>query len=246
MIAGVSLSFQSNRMLHKTQFRPNLSSKNSSAQISHAHQIVGGTGEGKEPVHSTDSTMTQLPQERNRLQPPKTFFDPLPPLLTQSIAQVTCRAPVNRAPAIPLQVLCDRRSHSQVATLRHKISRVEALVASHRHLLSSPDLLQHHQCGISFRGSIGHKGLNTAIKKLRYVLGDSAENPIFIETIPRAGYRFIAPISGEAKETGFPQPSEHTLEKLVLLIDGDYTQNPSKSFILSPRDTLSTQIFIIS
>jgi TolB-like protein/DNA-binding winged helix-turn-helix (wHTH) protein/Tfp pilus assembly protein PilF len=37
-------------------------------------------------------------------------------------------------------------------------------------------------------------GLNTAIKKIRDVLGDSAERPRFIETIPRRGYRFIAPI----------------------------------------------------
>src|SRR5215472_4471433 len=39
------------------------------------------------------------------------------------------------------------------------------------------------------------KGLNTAVKKLRLALGDSTENPIFIETIPRRGYRFIAPIA---------------------------------------------------
>src|SRR5579885_3188263 len=38
-------------------------------------------------------------------------------------------------------------------------------------------------------------GLNTAIKKLRAALGDSAENPRFIETIPRRGYRFLAPVS---------------------------------------------------
>jgi DNA-binding winged helix-turn-helix (wHTH) protein/Tol biopolymer transport system component len=38
------------------------------------------------------------------------------------------------------------------------------------------------------------EGLNTAIKKLRYALGDSPENPIFIETVPRRGYRFIAPV----------------------------------------------------
>src|SRR6266478_4103439 len=38
--------------------------------------------------------------------------------------------------------------------------------------------------------------LNTAINKLREALGDSADNPRFIETLPRRGYRFIAPISG--------------------------------------------------
>jgi TolB-like protein/DNA-binding winged helix-turn-helix (wHTH) protein/tetratricopeptide (TPR) repeat protein len=36
--------------------------------------------------------------------------------------------------------------------------------------------------------------LNTAVRKLRDALGDVAENPIFIETIPRKGYRFIAPL----------------------------------------------------
>ena len=38
--------------------------------------------------------------------------------------------------------------------------------------------------------------LNTAINKLREALGDSADNPRFIETLPRRGYRFIAPAAG--------------------------------------------------
>jgi len=39
-------------------------------------------------------------------------------------------------------------------------------------------------------------GLNTAVRKLRYALGDSADSPMFIETIPKKGYRFVAPLSG--------------------------------------------------
>jgi TolB-like protein/DNA-binding winged helix-turn-helix (wHTH) protein/Tfp pilus assembly protein PilF len=39
------------------------------------------------------------------------------------------------------------------------------------------------------------EGLNTAIRKLRTAFGDSADNPRFIETVPRRGYRFIAPVS---------------------------------------------------
>ena len=38
--------------------------------------------------------------------------------------------------------------------------------------------------------------LNTAINKIREVLGDSAEIPRFVETLPRRGYRFIAPVDG--------------------------------------------------
>lgn len=39
--------------------------------------------------------------------------------------------------------------------------------------------------------------LNTAIRKLREALGDSAENPRFVETLARRGYRFIAPVTWE-------------------------------------------------
>src|SRR3954470_22073098 len=35
-------------------------------------------------------------------------------------------------------------------------------------------------------------GLNTAVRKLRNALGDDAETPRYIETLPRKGYRFIA------------------------------------------------------
>lgn len=38
--------------------------------------------------------------------------------------------------------------------------------------------------------------LNTAINKIRDALSDSAENPRFVETLPKRGYRFIAPLNG--------------------------------------------------
>src|SRR6202008_2751894 len=43
-------------------------------------------------------------------------------------------------------------------------------------------------------------GLNSAIKKLRDTLGDSAEDSRYIETLPRRGYRFVAPVNGIAGE----------------------------------------------
>ena len=44
--------------------------------------------------------------------------------------------------------------------------------------------------------NVGYEhSLNTAVSKLRELLGDSAQNPRFIETVPRVGYRFIAPAS---------------------------------------------------
>ena len=43
-------------------------------------------------------------------------------------------------------------------------------------------------------------GLNSAVRKLREALDDSADNPRFVETVPRRGYRFIAPVSVPAVE----------------------------------------------
>jgi pentatricopeptide repeat protein len=67
-------------------------------------------------------------------------------------------------------------------------------------------------------------GLNSAVKKLRDVLADSADEPRYIETIPRRGYRFIAPLVdpnpatvpssapepwlGPAHETASSQPAD--------------------------------------
>src|ERR1700677_1744179 len=52
------------------------------------------------------------------------------------------------------------------------------------------------------------EGLNTAIRKLRTAFGDSAGNPRFIETLPRQGYRFIAPITETMPADGLPSSME--------------------------------------
>ena len=48
-------------------------------------------------------------------------------------------------------------------------------------------------------------GLNSAIRKLREALGDSAENPRFVETLPRRGYRFIASVTPVADQIANPR-----------------------------------------
>src|SRR2546428_2425172 len=50
-------------------------------------------------------------------------------------------------------------------------------------------------------------GLNKAINKLREALGDSAENARFVETLPRHGYRFIAPVETVVPGIGGRKPS---------------------------------------
>src|SRR5579863_4846515 len=57
------------------------------------------------------------------------------------------------------------------------------------------------------------QGLNTAIKKIRLALGDSADDPRFIETIPRKGYRFIAPVGEGETPAVISAPAE--LERII-------------------------------
>jgi Tol biopolymer transport system component/DNA-binding winged helix-turn-helix (wHTH) protein len=57
-------------------------------------------------------------------------------------------------------------------------------------------------------------GLNAAIKRLRDALGDSAENPRFVETLARRGYRFLAPVNRTPKDSlAAPQPLHLTQQK---------------------------------
>ena len=59
--------------------------------------------------------------------------------------------------------------------------------------------------------------LNAAMKRLRAALGDSAEAPRFVETIPRQGYRFIAPLTYSVQKTqpDLPQRMESDVIKSV-------------------------------
>src|SRR5712691_8244715 len=53
-------------------------------------------------------------------------------------------------------------------------------------------------------------GLNTAANRLRVALGDSAENPRYIETLTRVGYRFIAPIEAVEATASAAEPPPQT------------------------------------
>ena len=59
-------------------------------------------------------------------------------------------------------------------------------------VLSRDELQRHLWQGTTFVDF--EQGLNTAVNKLRQALGDSADQPRYIETVPSKGYRFIAPL----------------------------------------------------
>jgi TolB-like protein/DNA-binding winged helix-turn-helix (wHTH) protein/Tfp pilus assembly protein PilF len=63
--------------------------------------------------------------------------------------------------------------------------------------------------------------LNTTINKLREALGDSADTPRFIETLPRRGYRFIYPVNGaSATSSETDKPQTRWTRRWAMLVGG--------------------------
>ncbi|HKR85987.1 MAG TPA: winged helix-turn-helix domain-containing protein [Terriglobales bacterium] len=64
------------------------------------------------------------------------------------------------------------------------------------------------------------QGLNNAVKKVRDALGDSADNPRFVETVARQGYRFVAPVSTlhAGPPEGTPRVDLPVLRRTVLIV----------------------------
>ena len=85
------------------------------------------------------------------------------------------------------------RKQGRKIRLQEQPFQILLLLLEHRGGLVSRDELKHrlwpHDTFVDFDHS-----LNTAVMRLREVLGDSPESPRFIETVPKRGYRFIAPI----------------------------------------------------
>jgi DNA-binding winged helix-turn-helix (wHTH) protein len=50
------------------------------------------------------------------------------------------------------------------------------------------------------------QAVNFAIKQIRDAIGDSADRPLYLETVPRQGYRFVAPVAGEPAAAAAPPP----------------------------------------
>jgi DNA-binding winged helix-turn-helix (wHTH) protein/Tol biopolymer transport system component len=83
-------------------------------------------------------------------------------------------------------------------------------------------------------------GLNSAVMKLREALGDSADKPLYIETVPKRGYRFIAPVSREKDQTLQPEstsvsPSARGEGSVTTVSPTVLTVIPAKSELHSRR-----------
>jgi len=103
-------------------------------------------------------------------------------------------------------------------------------------------------------------GLNTAINQLRSALGDSAANPRFIQTLPRRGYRFIAPVeimpnwspristrNATAGDIADPDPSQVTASQDLrssILSDARELPSVSRTLVLTLFSLIQTMYLI--
>jgi eukaryotic-like serine/threonine-protein kinase len=92
--------------------------------------------------------------------------------------------------------------------------------------------------------------LNTAVRKLRAALNDSADNPRFLETVPRRGYRFVAPVAWTPELQSVTPISQRAPRRTYLWFGfaaalivavvsvGGYRHLHRSSFQITPRDTI--------
>jgi DNA-binding winged helix-turn-helix (wHTH) protein/TolB-like protein/Tfp pilus assembly protein PilF len=103
------------------------------------------------------------------------------------------------------------RDGEPVALRPKEFAVLLALVENHGHVLTKDELLQ----GV-WSGQLVEEGnLNRQISTLRRALGETSDGPQYVETIPKVGYRFVAPVR-EIRDPGADMVIErHTIARIV-------------------------------
>ncbi|HTF64841.1 MAG TPA: winged helix-turn-helix domain-containing protein [Edaphobacter sp.] len=86
------------------------------------------------------------------------------------------------------------RRNGAVIKLREQPALILLLLLEHAGQMVTREQLRQHLWPSDTFVDFDHS-LNSAVMKLREALGDSADKPLYIETIPKKGYRFVAPVS---------------------------------------------------
>jgi tetratricopeptide (TPR) repeat protein len=99
------------------------------------------------------------------------------------------------------------RINGQELYLRHKLMQLLVYLLEQRHhVVSKRDLIEEVWEG----AAITHDALVQAIKELRRILDDDPRQPRFIKTVPKVGYRFIAPVEEDCLNEFTTQRLEQT------------------------------------
>ena len=76
------------------------------------------------------------------------------------------------------------------------------------------------------------QSINAAVKRLRHALGDSPLKPVFIETMARRGYRFIAPASPPAHSAIPPARSAPSFSSIAVMPFENATEDPEADYLI--------------
>ncbi len=118
-----------------------------------------------------------------------------PFLLDQRAAELHNNGTITNLPEQPFQILVELVEHPGEVVTREELCQ---------RLWRSDTFVDFEQ------------SLNSAVKRLRQALGDSAENPRYIETLPRHGYRLIVPV--EKPEPSAPAIPGAPIRKVLVAV----------------------------
>jgi TolB-like protein/DNA-binding winged helix-turn-helix (wHTH) protein/Tfp pilus assembly protein PilF len=99
------------------------------------------------------------------------------------------------------------RKHGIRIKLQEQPCQILAILLEHPGEMVTREQLQHRLWPSDTFVDFDHS-LNTAVMRLREALSDSSENPRFIETLPRRGYRFLAPVEEKSASVNEPTPRQ--------------------------------------
>jgi len=126
-----------------------------------------------------------------------------------------------------------RRNGDRIKLPPQPFRVLELLVRRGGEVLTRADIREHIWCDsfVDFE-----QGLNFCIRQIREALGDTADAPRFIETLPRRGYRFLLPVEAP------PAVEPKAIRSLIVLPFRMLRPDPSTDFLaFSLPEALTTR-----
>ncbi len=122
-----------------------------------------------------------------------------------------------------------RKHGTRLRLTGHSLQILEVLLECPNHVVAREELQKRLWKGTTFV-DFNH-GLNAAINRLRQTLGDSADQPRYVETVPGKGYRFVAPLSHHSLQplTSTAAPSLPPEDSVPVPAKDDSVQVPAKN-----------------
>ena len=120
------------------------------------------------------------------------------------------------------------RKHGALIRLQEQPFRVLAMLAERPGEVITREQLQEQIWGNTFVDF--DQSLNKAVNRVREALNDNAGTPQYVETVPRRGYRFIAPVA--APQTEAPAPAA-TVNTVSVPAQPRSDKSPSRTIVLA-------------